>query len=85
MKVLRRSRLAVNACPGCNEDRLVSNGAFWICDVCRYAVTSTALAMDRAMRDAPLRHSPRTLPRDIEIRAGIREAQLAVEPAWSGR
>ena len=85
MEVLRRSRLAVNTCPGCNEDRLVSNGAFWICDVCRYAVTSTALAMDRAMRDAALRHSLRTFSRDIEIHASIEEDRSDVEPAWSGR
>jgi len=85
MKVLRRSHLAVNTCPGCNEDRQVSNGAFWICDGCRYAVTSTALAMDHAMRDAPLRHPLHNFPHDIEIRASIREDRLDVEPAWSGR
>jgi hypothetical protein len=43
----RRRRLAVRACPGCEQDTLVSNGAFWACGGCRYAVTSTALAMDR--------------------------------------
>ncbi|MDI3467401.1 MAG: hypothetical protein OJF52_000974 [Nitrospira sp.] len=85
MKALRRSRLAVNACPGCNEDRLVSNGAFWICDICRYAVTSTALAMDRAMRDPARRHFLRTFPRAFEIHASIEEDRLDVEPAWSGR
>jgi hypothetical protein len=46
MTAVRHTRLAVRTCPECTLDTLVSNGAFWRCEGCRYAVTSTALAMD---------------------------------------
>lgn len=85
MQVVRRSRLAVSACPGCAEETLVSNGAFWICELCRYAVTSTALAMDRATTDAPLRHPPQIPSHKTETRLRTSGLGLAVEPAWGGR
>jgi hypothetical protein len=42
----RTSRLAVRPCPSCLGDTLVSNGAWWRCDVCEYAVTSMAIVKD---------------------------------------
>jgi len=52
MSVTRRSRLVVRSCPQCATESLVSNGGFWSCACCRYAVTSTALAMDCAKTEA---------------------------------
>lgn len=40
------SRLAVRPCPNCRHETLVSNGAFWKCDVCELAVASSALMKD---------------------------------------
>jgi len=85
MKVARRSRLAVRTCPGCAEETLVSNGAFWICEACRYAVTSTALAMDRTTEYAPRRHPAQILSHEAEARLRISTLGLNAEPAWSGR
>ena len=45
-KATRTSRLAVRACLVCGEDALVSNGAFWKCQVCGFAATSLALTKD---------------------------------------
>lgn len=42
----RPSRLAVRPCPTCRHETLVSNGAFWKCDVCELAVASSALMKD---------------------------------------
>jgi len=42
----RPSRLAVRPCPSCRYETLVSNGAFWKCDVCELAVASAALMKD---------------------------------------
>ena len=45
-KATRTSRLAVRACLVCGEHALVSNGAFWKCQVCGFAATSLALTKD---------------------------------------
>ena len=45
-KATRTSRLAVRVCLVCGEDALVSNGAFWKCQVCGFAATSLALTKD---------------------------------------
>ncbi|ULA62175.1 MAG: hypothetical protein LZF86_10034 [Nitrospira sp.] len=40
------------SCPQCRQHSLYSNGAFWTCGGCGYAVTESALSLDegRAMR-----------------------------------
>lgn len=80
MNAVRRSRLAVRACPGCTQETLVSNGAFWICAGCRYAATSMALAMDRTATDVPSRVPARSYRRP-ESRARFDEERLQAEPA----
>jgi hypothetical protein len=42
----RVSRLAARPCSGCGHHSLVSNGAFWKCDTCGFAVASRALVKD---------------------------------------
>jgi len=84
MTVARRSRLAVRACPGCTQETLVSNGAFWICAGCRYAVTSTALAADQGAADRSLR-SPARSYRRSDSRARLDEEELHAEPACMAR
>jgi len=74
MKVVRRSRLAIGTCPGCFRDTLVSNGAFWRCEICCYAVTSTALTADRAAAEAAMRQSLHTLEERFE--ADLDEAEF---------
>ncbi len=84
MNDTRQSRLAVRACPGCAQQTLVSNGAFWTCAGCRYAVTSTALAMDRAASERSVR-GPAKSQRRIEPVAGIDETRLETEAAYTAR
>ncbi len=45
-KTTRTSRLAVRTCLVCDENALVSNGAFWKCQICGFAATSLALTKD---------------------------------------
>ncbi|MBS0170004.1 MAG: hypothetical protein JSR62_06580 [Nitrospira sp.] len=80
---VRRSRLAIGTCPGCSGNTLVSNGAFWRCEVCRYAVTSTALAADRAAAEAVVRHSLQGFRDRFETHTGVEEADLDAIPAGS--
>ena len=80
----RRSRLAVRACPGCAQDTLVSNGAFWICAGCQYAATSMALAMDQGATDLSLR-SPTRSHRRAHTYVSFAEAGLEAEPAYTTR
>lgn len=42
----RASRMAVRRCLSCASDTLVSNGGFWDCRSCGFAVTSMALTKD---------------------------------------
>lgn len=35
-------------CPRCRRHSLFSNGAFWACGVCGYAITQRALLVDEA-------------------------------------
>ena len=80
----RRSRLAVRVCPGCARETLVSNGAFWSCAGCRYAVTSMALAMDRAALERSLR-GPTKSPRRAVPAADFDETELETETANTAR
>jgi len=43
------------SCPRCHNRGLYSNGAFWACRVCGYAITESALSIDegRARYSAP--------------------------------
>jgi hypothetical protein len=84
MAVVRRSRLAVRACPGCTQETLVSNGAFWICAGCRYAATSSALAMDQGATDPSLR-SPARSYRRSQSHARLDEERCHAEPAYIAR
>lgn len=34
------------SCPRCHRNSLYSNGAFWACAVCGYAITESALVVD---------------------------------------
>jgi hypothetical protein len=61
---------------------LVSNGAFWACAGC-YAVTSMALAMDRAAPERLLKG--RENPRRAVPPAGFDEAKLETETAYTAR
>ncbi len=85
MNGVRRSRLAVRTCPECTAETLVSNGAFWMCSSCRYAVTSMALAMDRAVTEASLRSPERSHSRNTQARISHPEDRVEAGPAWSGR
>ncbi|WP_447598452.1 hypothetical protein [Nitrospira sp. Nam80] len=80
----RQSRLAVRPCPGCARETLVSNGAFWACAGCRYAVTSMALAMDRAAPERLLRGREKFPPHAVPT-AGFDEAELETETASTAR
>jgi hypothetical protein len=84
MTAMRRSRLAVRACPGCAQDTLVSNGAFWVCQGCRYAVTSTALALDRARRNVSVNPSTPSYRRPGG-RGRFSDDSLQAEPAYTAR
>jgi ribosomal protein L37AE/L43A len=46
--------MTFRSCPRCHRHSLYSNGAFWTCSVCRYAITESALLIDerRALRRA---------------------------------
>lgn len=33
-------------CPRCRQQSLYSNGAFWLCGGCGYAITESALSID---------------------------------------
>ena len=81
MKVVRRSRLAIGTCPGCSENTLVSNGGFWRCEACRYAVTSTALAADRAAAEAVVRQSLNGFHTRFEACAELEDTELETVPA----
>ena len=85
MNGVRRSRLAVRTCPECTAETLVSNGAFWMCSSCRYAVTSMALAIDRTATEASLRSQERSPSRSTQDRISPAEDRVEVEPAWSVR
>ena len=83
MNVVRRSRLAIGTCPGCSGNTLVSNGAFWRCEVCCYAVTSTALTADRAAAEAVVRESLHGFTRRVETRAAVKDDEFDVVGAGS--
>jgi ribosomal protein L37AE/L43A len=84
MIAVRRNRLAVRACPGCAQETLVSNGAFWVCGGCRYAATSMALAMDCAPADKSM-NAPRASYRRDDRRQRFAEDSLQPEPAYTAR
>lgn len=83
MTAVRRSRLAIGTCPGCSGNTLVSNGAFWRCEVCRYAVTSTALAADRAAAEAIVRRSLQRFHERFETQASVEDTEFDAVPAGS--
>jgi ribosomal protein S27AE len=84
MTAVRRSRLAVRACPGCAQETLVSNGAFWICGRCRYAATSMALAMDCPPTDKSI-NAPAASYRRLGARGRLSDESLQAEPAYTVR
>lgn len=77
MNERRRNRLAVRACPQCAAETLISNGAFWTCSTCRHAITSTALAKERARQDDAMRM--------IERFPDAETARFECEPTYSRR
>jgi len=77
MNERRRNRLAVRTCPQCAAETLISNGAFWACSTCRHAITSTALAKERALQEAAMR--------SIENSPGAEADLFEDEPAYSRR
>lgn len=83
MNVVRRSRLAVSTCPGCSGKTLVSNGAFWRCEVCCYAVTSTALTADRAAVEAVVKESLRGFTERFETHADAEDTEFDAVPVGS--
>ncbi len=83
MHVVRRSRLAIGTCPGCSGNTLVSNGAFWRCEVCCYAVTSTALTADRAAAEAVVRQSLQGFDDPFDTSDGAEDADFDAIPAGS--
>ncbi|MCW5799429.1 MAG: hypothetical protein LZF60_260039 [Nitrospira sp.] len=85
MNVVRRSRLAVGTCPGCSGNTLVSNGSFWRCEICCYAVTSTALTADRAAAEAVVRRSLQGFHERFETPDGVDDADFDAIPAGSRR
>jgi len=85
MNAARRSRLPVGACPACTEETLVSNGAFWSCEVCTYAVTSTALAVDRAAAQAVAKSSRPHFHEHFDTRLEAEAHRATAEPAGSRR
>ena len=82
MNIVRHSRLAIGICPGCSGNTLVSNGAFWRCEACRYAVTSSALAADRAAAEAVVRESINNFRGRFETHEDSRESGA---PCSTGR
>lgn len=85
MNVVRRSRLAIGTCPGCSGNTLVSNGAFWRCEVCCYAVTSTALTADRAAAEAVVRQSLQRFDERFETSDGVEDTDFDAIPVGSRR
>lgn len=63
----RPSRLAVRPCPTCRHETLVSNGAFWKCDVCELAVASSALMKDAENPECVLPPPPRPIRQRLVI------------------
>jgi ribosomal protein L37AE/L43A len=44
--------MTVHRCPRCRRHSLVHTGAFWACEVCRYAITQVALSFEHGVRQA---------------------------------
>lgn len=40
--------MKIHDCPRCQQHSLITTGAFWSCESCRYAITQTALSAEEA-------------------------------------
>ncbi len=41
-----RNTMKIRQCPRCQQQMLISTGAFWTCYACSYAITGHALSVD---------------------------------------
>ena len=78
-KTTRTSRLAVRACLVCGEDALVSNGAFWKCQICGFAATS--LALMKALQNSATQNESGVTEQDDSSFDGEARAPHAPTPA----
>ena len=51
--------MKIRQCPRCQQQMLISTGAFWTCYACSFAITGQALSVDLGYHPDPSRNGKR--------------------------
>jgi ribosomal protein L37AE/L43A len=53
------SYMKIRQCPRCQQQMLISTGAFWTCYACSFAITGQALSVDLGHQPDTMRNNKR--------------------------
>lgn len=51
--------MKIRQCPRCQQQMLISTGAFWTCYACSFAITGQALSVDLGYQPDAMRNTKR--------------------------
>jgi hypothetical protein len=55
----KEHEMKIRQCPRCQQQMLISTGAFWTCYACSFAITGQALSVDLGYHPDPSRNGKR--------------------------